>query len=492
MIFENLTIEFVDATWIRVTSDAAIESELRSYFEFDLKVGHFIKQKNPRYKYWDSKIRLYNIMTKQLPAGLLRRVEEFAKKRDYVVYYKNNALVEPFPSRIIDHFVTTMKIDINGNSVNLNQHQQDAVIFALQQQKALLVSPTSSGKSAMMYALCKWYIRLHKKILIVVPSTLLVEQLYSDFNSYEKDFAFGNCQKIYAGRSKTITNPITISTWQSVYTETPKWLSQYEVFIGDEAHVLSGKEVTKFVQKLKGAHYRIGLTGTTNGTQVHQLQLEGLFGQTKRVTTTSKLMQQGVVSDLSIDMRMIDYPKMAIKSYKKSTYIEELKFLSTLKPRNDYIVSMIESIATTGTTLVLFSLIDHGVAIHTQLAARGIQNLYFIDGSVDPIERERIRKTVDTLPFATLVASVGTLKQGVSIPSIDKIVFVTPGKARITTLQSIGRGLRLRAGKNKCTLIDLCDNIPRSFSKDHGKERAKIYRSEEFDYTLSKISLTTA
>ena len=82
----------------------------------------------------------------------------------------------------------------------------DAFRTAVQYGRQLLLSPTASGKSLIIYLLARYY---NKKTVIIVPTTSLVEQLCGDFDSYgwsSKDY----CHKIYSGREKTNEFPVTI------------------------------------------------------------------------------------------------------------------------------------------------------------------------------------------------------------------------------------------------------------------------------------------
>ena len=90
------------------------------------------------------------------------------------------------------------------------------------------------SKSLITYLLVRFnLLRLDKKILIIVPTTSLVEQLYKDFKDYgwspEK-----NVHRIYQGHEKETNKRVIISTWQSIYNQPKKWFSEFEMIIGDE------------------------------------------------------------------------------------------------------------------------------------------------------------------------------------------------------------------------------------------------------------------
>ena len=57
----------------------------------------------------------------------------------------------------------------------------EAFRTAVQYGRQLLLSPTASGKSLIIYLLARYY---NKKTIIIVPTTSLVEQMAKDFQDY--------------------------------------------------------------------------------------------------------------------------------------------------------------------------------------------------------------------------------------------------------------------------------------------------------------------
>ena len=86
-------------------------------------------------------------------------------------------------------------------SFSPRDYQIDGVYDALRHNRKLLISPTASGKSLMIYSVVRYYSDKQQKILLIVPTTSLVEQMYKDFEDYGWD-AQSYCHKIYSGREK--------------------------------------------------------------------------------------------------------------------------------------------------------------------------------------------------------------------------------------------------------------------------------------------------
>ena len=74
---------------------------------------------------------------------------------------------------------------------------------------------------------------------------------------------------------------------------------------------------------------------------------------------------------------------------------------------------------------------------------------------------------------------------GVNIKNLHYIVFAGGGKAKIKTLQSIGRGLRKHDTKERLTIIDLADQL--KYGYQHMVKRVSFYKKERINYGIKKI-----
>jgi len=473
-------IEKVDETYNRVTCDPGIAYELNEYFTFDVPGAKFM----PAYKskFWDGKIRLYNTMTGMLYGGLLKYVEEFCNKRNYELDYVTDFSAEEFSLKEAKEFCKTLNLTIEPRD-----YQLDAFVYGVRNRRSLLLSPTASGKSFIIYLLTRYY---NAKTLIIVPTTSLVSQLASDFADYgfESDV---NVHRIFSGQNKQTTKPITISTWQSIYKIPKEYFELFDVVIGDEAHLFKAKSLTSIMTKLNNCKYRFGFTGTLDGTETHKLVLEGLFGAVKSVTTTSKLIEQKHLSNFLIKAIILKYPDNVRKATTTLDYKSEMDFLVGLPERNNFIKNLALSLE--GNTLLLFQYVEkHGKILYDMLKDQGIP-VHFVHGGVDGEEREEIRKIVEQSPSSIIVASYGTFSTGVNIRNLHNIIFASPSKSKIRNLQSIGRGLRKSDSKETATLYDIADDLSwktrKNFTILHFVERMKIYNEEKFEYKIYPVNL---
>ena len=443
-----------------------------------------------RNRMWDGKIRLFSPGTGQIYVGLLQYVKKFCdnNKISYIVEEgvedERNVVRE-----VVRGFIKSLKPKSKGKSLKTRDYQIDAVQHAISSNRALLVSPTASGKSLVIYSLVRYYQMAGHKILILVPTTSLVEQMYSDFQDY--GWSPGTyCQKIYQGHDRKITKDVVISTWQSIYKMPKKYFENFGCVIGDEAHLFKAKSLTGIMTKLHQCKYRFGLTGTLDGTQTHQLVLEGLFGPVEKIVSTKELMDKKTLANLSIKCILLKHPNIR----ERMTYAEELAYITGNDKRNDFIANLLVHL--TGNSLCLFQLVEkHGKILYDKVKEKVNvgSSIFFVYGATDTKERETIREIVDREQSSITIASYGTFSTGINIRNINNIVLASPSKSKIRILQSIGRGLRTSSTKNSILVYDIADDISYkeryNFTLTHFTERLNIYNEEQFDYEISKVKL---
>lgn len=456
--------------------------EMNEYFTFEVPGAKYMP--SVRNKIWDGKVRLLNVMSCLLYAGLNKYVEDFAKKRNYQVIYTSDFSAEEFSLKEANEFIDSLNIPAKFER---RDYQVDAFVYAIRNRRALMLSPTASGKSFIIYLITRYYA---KRTLIIVPTTSLVSQLASDFD----DYGFLSSKfvhRIFAGQDKQTDKPITISTWQSIYKLPKEYFKQFDLVIGDEAHLFKAKSLTSIMSNLNVCRYRFGFTGTLDGTQTHKLVLEGLFGVVRQVTTTSKLIEQKHLSAFIIKCIVLKYPDEDRKLMKGLDYQGEMDWLVRNEARNRFIKNLTLSLK--GNTLLLFQYVDkHGKVLYNMLKDEGIP-VHFVHGGVDGEDREEIRRIVEQSPSSIIVASYGTFSTGVNIRNLHNVIFASPSKSKIRNLQSIGRGLRKSDNKEIATLYDISDDLTwktrKNFTIMHFVARMAVYNEEKFDYKIYPVNL---
>ena len=479
----DIFLRKINSVWSRIEANEGIVREISSAFSFPVQGREFM----PAYrkKYWDGIIRL--VRNGKVYSGLSKSIEEWAKEHNYS-FSTDLDFSQPITK------LPFSKWYASGETITPRDYQIKAIYHSAKAKRAIFLSPTASGKSIIIYTIARNLLtKCEGKILILVPTTSLVEQLYSDFIDYAgKDWdAASECTRIYSGMPRE-NKRIVISTWQSLYDLPAKAFDPFDAVIGDECHLYKSKEISGLLEKMGSADYRYGFTGTLDGTQTNKMILEGLFGPVLQVATTSQLVKEKHLANFRINCIILEHEEKNRKEAKEWNYEEELQFLFSHEKRNRFLVDL--SKATKGNTLLLFSRVEtHGEVIYNMLKEATDRDVYFIYGGTQTHIREDVRKKVEEAQNAIIVASTQVFSTGINIKSLANIIFAYPSKSRIRTLQSIGRVLRLSSKKDIANVYDISDNLSwkekRNYTFNHFVERLKIYSSEDFNYVITKTNL---
>lgn len=481
----NIIIQKKNEIYLKVETEPHIHQELSEYFTFEVPGAKFMPQY--RSKYWDGKIRLYSNHNCEIYVGLLDKLISWAKKCEYTVEFKNNKFYgSPFEE---NEMISVEGVSDYMKSISRHEprdYQVNAVYDALRYNRKLLISPTASGKSLMIYSIVRYFVEKEHNILLIVPTTSLVEQMYKDFEDYGWN-SEEYCHKIYSGKEKSTNKNVIITTWQSIYNLPRSFFENFDVVIGDEAHQFKSKSLVGIMTKMDNTKYRFGFTGTLDGSQTHKWVLEGLFGPSYKVTQTQELIEKGYLSKLQIKVLILKHNEHQFDEYE-----EEIQYLITHDKRNKFIKNL--SLDLKGNTLILYSRVEtHGQPLYEMInnSAAKDRKIFFVYGGVDAEEREKVREITEKENDSIIVASYGTFSTGINIKNLHNIIFASPSKSRVRNLQSIGRVLRKGENKSKAVLYDIADDITykskKNYTLNHLIERIKIYNEEKFNYEIIQI-----
>ena len=483
----HLIISKKNEVYLYIKAEPHIYYELADQFTFEVPNAKF----SPQYKnkYWDGKIRLFSTQTGEIYIGLLDRIIRFCEDHEYTYEFADNKFYG-LPFEINEQI---SKEGVKDYMTAISKHaprdyQVEGVYDALRHNRKLLISPTASGKSLMIYSVVRYYVERQQNILIVVPTTSLVEQMYKDFADYGWDVG-SFCHKIYAGKERETDSQVIITTWQSIYKLPKQYFSRFNVVVGDEAHQFKSKSLISIMTKLCDAKYRFGFTGTLDGSQTHKWVLEGLFGPSYKIINTDELMKKGHLAKLDIKILLLKHPPN-----KFDIFEDEVQYIINHQKRNNFIKNL--ALDLKGNTLILFSRVEtHGQPLYDLINNDKIddRHVFFVHGGVETEEREKVREITEKENNAIIVASYGTFSTGVNIRNLHNVIFASPSKSRIRNLQSIGRILRKGENKIKATLYDIADDISyksrKNYTLNHLIERIKIYNEENFNYDIVNIPL---
>lgn len=483
-----IRIEFVDHSFMRVTGDEECTREIWERFQFYVEGHRF----SPKFKagYWDGKIKLYNRLTGLVYAGLLEHVLAMAthNKWDVEIHEEDWKRNDKLTLDAAETYFASI-----GLPFEPRPYQKAAFVSAMQNTREVLVMPTGSGKSLVIYLLARG---LPGRSLIVVDNLGLIEQMASDIGDYGyKD----HVHLIFAGQEKVHGEKITVSTWQSIMQKHPDWFNKFGTVIIDECHKATAAELKRLMEKCTGVKYRYGFTGSMDeNNKVGELVLTGLFGPINRVTTSAELIQQEYLSEIQIRCILLKYGQDECKEFwsQIGEFKDEVDYLAAHAKRNK-MVCKIASEHAKGNTMLIYRYHAHGDELVKILRETTTRPVHQIDGRVKGKERERIRKILAEETDAIIVGSIQTVSTGINIPTLENVIFASSTKAHNKVIQSIGRVLRRTQSKTNSKLFDIADDLTlvrkkskkKNFTLKHFILRLQMYGEEQFPFTVSEIRM---
>jgi superfamily II DNA or RNA helicase len=461
-------------------TNPGIEFDLSDHFTFKVPGAHFM----PAYKngIWDGKIRLYNKKNNLIYSGLFENIKKFAEKNNYILEYDEEIFGdENFTEADAQAHIEALKLPYVPY-----EYQLKAFVDAIRKRKQTIVSATGTGKSLMIYLIATY---LNLKTLVITPRTNLVDQLADDF----RDYGFkGDIHKINVTKEKDSDINLNFTTWHSIQSMTRlpnKWYEQFECVIVDEVHGAKAKELTKILEKTVNAKYRVGLTGTLDGHDCNRLIIEGLLGPVNIVARAQEQIEKNRLNPVEIKIIILGYSEEAKKAVKTMTYQEEIDFILNHEGRNTFLVNLISKMK--GNSVSLFGRIKHSKDVHAKICKT--KHAYYVSGEVSGTKRNKIRRVIENDSDATIIAIDKVFSEGINITSLKNILFAHPKKARIQTLQAIGRALRKHKTKGTSVIYDIADDFSiktrKNYTLKHLSERIKYYRQEKFPYKVYNVRI---
>lgn len=505
---KDIKIEKFNSVHFRIIcKDQSVAMELYEHFSFPVEGAKFM----PAFKakLWDGIQHMYNLQTKLIYVGLYEYIIDFAKKSGYSI--EDNSEIEKNShismKDIEDYIKNVIKPHSNGVPIEVRDYQINAIFHSVVNKRCVLLSPTSSGKSLILYSIIRYLLDhdLVERVLFIVPSISLLSQIRSDFNDYSSVNGWDvddNCHSVFAGADKDdYSKQVIFSTWQSLQKMHPQYYKGIEkngkriggfdgIFV-DETHTMVGKVLTSILEKANEVLYRIGCTGTLYSGKANKLLVEGLTGAAFVTTTTNNLMKNGQVANLNIKCLVLKYSEEKRKIFKGTEYADEMKFIASYTPRNQFIAKLANSFKEN--SLLLVAQVEHGRILSEMLEKMGHQQVFFLHGNVSPEIRESVRQRIEKLEGAIIVATYGVFSTGINVRNLHHLIFSSPSKSRVRVLQSLGRLLRLFTNKDGCTLYDVIDDLSwkstQNHTMKHFAERINYYNEEKFKYKIIPVEM---
>lgn len=480
---DTVILKDIDSVYARLMAPGYIKKPLEDHYAIYVDGYHFM----PAYKMgrWDGRIRFLSNDGK-IYQGLIPEVKHFMKKEGYEVIdnrTRKKATKEEAKKAKQD-LISVTKEHIS-NDFTPRPYQAKAAYKAIVKKRGIILHSTGSGKSfsACLFVTYLRHILNQDCILYVVPRIQLVDQTRDKFVEY--GFSENEIGRYY-GSAKELDKPVIKATWQSLdanHNELKEsgFYEDVQTIIIDECHGTKAKVLQKISKCITNAEYRIGFTGTLpdNEKESERMLIKGVLGPVIDKKLEESLTEDDYLANMKVDVIFLDHEdKNDFEDFwKERQYIEENK------ERNNLITNFAKKHAKNNeNALILVEKIDHGKTLQDMLP----DGTSFIRGEMGVEERQEITNHLKKNNGNIVVATSGCFSTGIDIPNLHCVILSIPGKSKIRTLQSIGRGLRTHESKEKLRVYDIADHL--KYAERHLQKRIQFYVDRSYDVNIIEES----
>jgi superfamily II DNA or RNA helicase len=434
---------------------------------------------------WDGKVAYFQ-MGGSTYTNLLPEIIPYLDERGYDIQledlrdYRTQFEFSQVTEQTFAHKTWPDKHPIAGQPVVLRDYQVEIINKFLENPQCLQEIATGAGKTLITAAL-SYSCEPYGRTIVIVPNKSLVTQTEADYINLGLDVG------VYFGDRKEYNCTHTICTWQSlnILLKNTKG-GDVDVTIGefiegvvcvmvDEVHMAKADALKTLLTGVM-AHIPIrwGLTGTIPKEAYEQVSLLCSLGPVVGKLSASELQDQGVLAQCHVNiLQLVDYVE-----YKD--YQSELRYLLETEARLDYIAQLVESIRSSGNTLILIDRIAPGKALLEKIAGA-----VFVSGGTKADDRKESYDEFASNDDVIAIATYGVAAVGINIPRIFNLILIEPGKSFVRVIQSIGRGIRKAEDKDFVQIWDVTSTC--KFAKRHITTRKKFYKDANYPFVVEKV-----
>ena len=241
--------------------DKGVLRSIYDRFSVDSGANAFVKRNSPM---WDGNIHLFRTYDQSLYTGLIPELLEFLEEQygdDIDVIYDPQLFFGheyELSTQDINKIISDLNIHSSGISISARDHQLAAIYHCLRDtSRGVVISPTGSGKSFIIYVILRFLQAMGLKVLLVVPNLSLIQQMFNDFKDYsseEKDWQVHKEISVLTGSNKTPKTNITLANWQAIYNLGEGFFREYGGVIVDEVHLAAADSLKGIMEKCSNAH----------------------------------------------------------------------------------------------------------------------------------------------------------------------------------------------------------------------------------------------
>ena len=442
------------------TDNPEIIAALREKYSFSVP-GY---QYSPAYRSrrWDGKKRYFSPRG-VFKTGLLQRIlKDLEKIGVKDVEWENKPEKE-------EYFIPEI-----GN-FKYREYQETAIYKCLRRKRAIVDSPTGSGKTLIMagcIAALQW--GDNPTGVVLFREKGILKQTYEFFKRCGiKNLGYNSGEGYVPGK-------IMLSTVQSIERIIDTHLEESEILMIDEAHQFCKGETTiAAIESFPNASYRLAFTATppreTSKDINARMVLEGAFGSVYTTRTAEDLIKDGSLAKPII--QIIDNTPVSSVPEDMSYLDIYDEYVVNCDKRNDKIRDIVSKVYQSNPKAKILILVKN--LQHIENLQGRISNCYTIEGKDDIDSRyDIITKFVKDDKPATIIGT-NVMQTGISIDEITHMINARGLSGEVPTLQGLGRGIRKAKGKDEMYFYDFHDQIP--YLEGHSRQRVHHYKKLKFE-----------
>lgn len=462
MIIEPIKIKATPTYCYVGNEDAWILDFLEEFLSFDDLANQFVMVRGQVRRRTDTpKIRLFNLIERTFPTGLLTMVVKQMKKLN--IPYEVDVQFPP--------------VDIVEHSMDwLRDNQREAVEIGVRRKRGILWIPTGGGKTEIAIGLTlriqtKWLFIVHKKDL-----------LHQTAERYERRT---NKKAGKIGDGIFDIQDFTVATYQSLSrglktrdSKIRDVIKSIGAFTFDECHTAPANTAMQLLMSCD-APYRFGLSGTPlDREDKRSIFAIGAIGPVIHRIHPQDLIEAGYLARPYIHMREVHQ-----ESKKKTWRGVYTECIVNSKRRNDVLTSA--AVVCEKPAIMFVKEIKHGHILEKKLRKAGV-SCDFVWGNKQTSARDASVARLVKGDIDVLIASV-IFQEGTDIPDVRSVIVGSSGKSVIAAVQRVGRGMRVVKGKSEFHVWDVFDTGHRTLKK-WAKKRKEAYEAQgyEVNVTLDK------
>lgn len=459
--YNTLVFEPINAVYIQAIGDEGLVRWLAE--KFIMKMPDWKYTPAAKYRKWKGDVYFVD-SDGRIPIPLISEVVNVMDAAGYK-WYADLQMDKYFDKEVTLESVKAFADEIlKGTRFVLRDYQLFCVYKMLRNKRGVIEVSVGGGKSIIAYAFIRAMIHMGNRVLLIVPTIALVNQIKADFIDYGWNDV--NSQGVFVGgdnlyRYGPTEYPLVVTTYQSCVKYSLDWYESFGTVIVDEAHGASSDSMRHIGEATTNAFYRIGMTGTLPESSFSCRRIEVILGDVIATVTSDELIKLGVLTPVLINAIFAVHP-MNTPQFQVSDYAIESAYIESVAYRREFVARLIDvKTLHTENSLVLVKSVNQltelAKLIREKYPHRKVFEFY---GKTGAAEKEMIRNELGEMEGAVILSTYKSFSTGINVPKIHHVFLASGSRAKTSVIQSVGRVLRLHITKLQATVWDIIDVFP--------------------------------